>query len=325
MPSLREILPIILGGAAGALSPQGADAVQTAAAWSNKLKQQEKEDKRRDQVAGQSARRLEIAEEGEARSKEAHKMRVTATELAEKRYQKSETERLGQIQKVEDAKEGALEKYMQVYPNANREEIMGDIGLLETPAQVGKWRKDYKLDLPSLKEGQERIAGAPSGQGLSVATRGGQAYSTSTAREVDAEAIAAEQLAQQELLDDTTENKIEQVRGKHEPKIREAEREAITARMAFDQGGTTTATGGSQEGARFATPDRTALQATMDAANDKVTSARQTMQLAIDEVMLKAGVPRGKRDEYFNPTAAEVPAGDDGLAAVEALCAQRNQ
>ncbi|MCK5481310.1 MAG: hypothetical protein KAJ06_09190, partial [Gammaproteobacteria bacterium] len=140
MPSLREILPIILGGAAGALSPQGADAVQTAAAWSNKLKQQEKEDKRRDQVAGQSARRLEIAEEGEARSKEAHKMRVTATELAEKRYQKSETERLGQIQKVEDAKEGALEKYMQVYPNANREEIMGDIGLLETPAQVGKWR-----------------------------------------------------------------------------------------------------------------------------------------------------------------------------------------
>ena len=95
MPSIRELLPYLIGGAAGALGGQdAARGIQSAAAWSHKLREDERSNERRDQAMEQSVRRLELAERADKRGAESHKQRtsVTARQAAkqEKEWQREE-------------------------------------------------------------------------------------------------------------------------------------------------------------------------------------------------------------------------------------------
>lgn len=85
MATLRELLPYLIGGAAGALGgPQAARGIQSAAAWSHKLREDELANERRDRIEAQTARRLEMAEAAEKRQEEAHRQRIDVTALRDK-------------------------------------------------------------------------------------------------------------------------------------------------------------------------------------------------------------------------------------------------
>jgi hypothetical protein len=92
MASLREIAPLIIGGLAGAGLPQGAEAVSQAAAWSERLKQNDLMEKHREEEAANSARRLELAVKQEKTNRKEFRIRKKAGEERSAYYARQQGE-----------------------------------------------------------------------------------------------------------------------------------------------------------------------------------------------------------------------------------------
>jgi hypothetical protein len=112
MASLREILPYLLGGAAGALGgQQAARPIQSAAAWSHKLRQDEAAKERSDRMEAMTARRLEMAEAAEERQIESHKRRITVDDLSLKEARKKAAQDDKDQLALNSARESFAENY----------------------------------------------------------------------------------------------------------------------------------------------------------------------------------------------------------------------
>jgi hypothetical protein len=177
MASLRELLPYILGGAAGALGgQQAARPIQSAAAWSHKLREDEAAEERRDRIEAQTARRLEMAEGAEERQIEAHKQRMTVADLQEKRFRKDEAQSIKDQNALDSAREIFGERIAAVGGDPS---VVGAMSVREMMALEDELKKEEKR-FADIASAQQHFQENPLGIGESAQVYTGEGAFSAT-------------------------------------------------------------------------------------------------------------------------------------------------
>lgn len=216
MASLRELLPMILGGAAGALGGQrAAQPIQSAAAWSHKLRQDEVAEERRDRIEAQTARRLEMAEAAEKRQDEAHKQRMTVADLQEKRFRRDEAQAIKDQAALDSARQIMGERIAAVGGDPN---VVGAMSVREMIAREDDLKKAEQR-FEDIASAQSHFAENPlaEGQSAQVWTGEGALSVTGPRRVTNTSKVSAGVIdADIEILNAKYDAKIEDARGEIE-------------------------------------------------------------------------------------------------------------